>query len=107
MNLELNRPARLLVVDDQETNLKIVGEILGRLGFDIVLASDGDQALLHLDAHAIDLVLLDVLMPGRDGFEICQLIRANPRWTGIPIIFLSAADDKNLIVRALEIGGVD
>lgn len=107
MNSENARPSRLLVVDDQEANLKIIGEILGRLGFDIILASDGDQALRRLENRPVDLILLDVLMPGRDGFEICQLIRANPRWTDIPIIFLSAADDKTLIVRALEVGGVD
>ncbi len=46
-------------------------------------------------------------MPGRDGFEVCRLIRAQPRWVDIPVIFLSAADDKDLIVRALEAGGVD
>jgi two-component system sensor histidine kinase/response regulator len=101
------RPARLLVVDDQEENLNILGKILGRLGFDIILARDSAQALLELELHAIDLILLDVLMPGHDGFETCRLIRTNPRWAGIPIIFLSAADDKNLIVRALDAGGVD
>jgi two-component system sensor histidine kinase/response regulator len=101
------RPARLLVVDDQETNLKVVGDILGQSGFDIVLASDGDQALRRLERQSIDLVLLDVLMPGRDGFEVCRMIRAQPRWVDIPVIFLSAADDKDLIVRALEAGGVD
>ena len=54
-----------------------------------------------------DLILLDVLMPGMDGFEVCRRIRENPEWKDIPIIFLSAADDKDLIVRALEAGGVD
>lgn len=107
MNPAHARPARLLVVDDQEANLRIVGDILGRLGFDIILATDGNQALRHLEDRVVDLILLDVLMPDRDGFEICQLIRANPLWADIPIIFLSAADDKSLIVRALEVGGVD
>jgi len=107
MKSEYNRPIRILVVDDQETNLKVVGEILGQFGFDIVLAGDGDQALRRLEHQAVDLVLLDVLMPGHDGFEVCRLIRAQPRWADIPVIFLSAADDKDLIVRALEVGGVD
>jgi len=107
MNPEHHRPARLLVVDDQEANLRIVGDILGRLGFDIILATDGSQALRRLEHGPVDLILLDVLMPDRDGFEICQLIRANPKWVDTPIIFLSAADDKSLIVRALEVGGVD
>ena len=107
MNRDPARPLRLLVIDDQRTNLKIVGDILGRLGFDILLADDGDQALLHLGTSPVDLILLDVLMPGCDGIEVCRRIRANPEWAEIPIIFLSAAADKPLIVRALEAGGVD
>ena len=102
-----NRTPRLLIVDDQKTNLKIIGDILEKFGFDIILASDGDEALLLLGRGPVDLVLLDVLMPGRDGFEVCREIRAHPQWSDIPVIFLSAADDKNLIVRALEVGGVD
>ena len=98
---------KLLVVDDQEVNLRIVGSSLRKLGFEVFTASDGDQALALLGQNAFDLVLLDVLMPGRDGFEICAAIRANATWADIPIIFLSAAGDKTLIVRALEVGGVD
>lgn len=100
-------PARILVVDDQETNLRVLGDMMGHLGFDIVPALDGEQALRRLSARPVDLVLLDVLMPGLDGFEVCRRIRANVEWIDIPIIFLSAADDKSLIVRALESGGVD
>ena len=98
---------RILVVDDQETNLRVLGDMMGHLGFDIVPALDGEQALRRLAARPVDLILLDVLMPGLDGFEVCKRIRAKPEWTDIPIIFLSAADDKSLIVRALESGGVD
>ena len=101
------RAPRLLVVDDQETNLKIIGDILGEFGFDITLAPSGDDALFQLQRTTVDLILLDVLMPGRDGFQVCQDIRSHPKWADIPIIFLSAADDKSLIVRALEVGGVD
>jgi two-component system sensor histidine kinase/response regulator len=99
--------ARILVVDDQETNLRVLGDMLGHLGFDIVPALDGEQALRRLSSRPVDLILLDVLMPGLDGFEVCRRIRANVAWIDIPIIFLSAADDKSLIVRALESGGVD
>ena len=104
---KFSRTPRLLIVDDQKTNLKIIGDILEKFGFDIIVASDGDEALLRLEHSPVDLVLLDVLMPGRDGFEICQIIRTHPQWSDIPVIFLSAADDKGLIVRALEVGGVD
>lgn len=107
MPSKISRSPRLLVVDDQKTNLKIIGDILEKFGFDIILASDGDEALVLLGRSPVDLVLLDVLMPGRDGFEVCRLIRTHPQWSDIPVIFLSAADDKNLIVRALEVGGVD
>lgn len=99
--------ARILVVDDQETNLRVIGDMMGHLGFDIVPALDGEQALRRLNSRPVDLILLDVLMPGLDGFEVCRRIRANVDWIDIPIIFLSAADDKTLIVRALESGGVD
>ncbi|HWA86464.1 MAG TPA: hybrid sensor histidine kinase/response regulator [Opitutus sp.] len=106
MNRE-NGSARILIVDDQETNLRVLGDMLAHLGFDIVPALDGEQALRRLQNRPVDLILLDVLMPGLDGFETCRRIRAKVEWIDIPIIFLSAADDKSLIVRALESGGVD
>jgi len=98
---------RILVVDDQTTNIQVIGGMLGKLGYDIVPAADGATALKRLALNVPDLILLDVLMPGMDGVETCRRIRANPEWTDIPIIFLSAADDKELVVRALEAGGVD
>jgi two-component system, sensor histidine kinase and response regulator len=107
MRQETSKSSRLLVVDDQEQNLRIVGDMLGEFGYDIILARDCDEALLQLDRHGIDLVLLDLMMPGRDGFQVCRIIREQARWADIPIIFLSAADDKSLIVQALESGGVD
>jgi len=103
----LSAPARVLVVDDQASNVQLVGSILGKLGFEIVPASDGRTALKRLALRVPDLILLDVLMPEMDGFEVCRRIRENPEWQGIPIIFLSAADDKDLIVRAFDSGGVD
>jgi two-component system sensor histidine kinase/response regulator len=99
--------ARILVVDDQEANVQVLGNMLGVLGFEIVPVTSGEDALKRLAARPADLVLLDVLMPGVDGFEVCRRIRAQPALAEIPIIFLSAADDKTFIVRALEAGGVD
>jgi two-component system sensor histidine kinase/response regulator len=97
----------LLVIDDQEANIQIVGAALGKLGFEILPATGGPQAFKRLGIRQPDLILLDLLMPNMDGFEVCQKIKENPAWAEIPIIFLSSADDKDLIVRALEIGGVD
>ncbi len=105
----MNTPpaARILVVDDQEANVRVVGNILGELGFTIVPATSGEQALRRIGARWPDLVLLDLLMPVMDGFEVCRKIIELTPGGEIPIIFLSAADDKQLIVRALEGGGVD
>ncbi len=98
---------KILVVDDQDINQRMVRGILSRLGFEVFVASDGERAVSLLGRHAFDLILLDLLMPGQDGFAVCTTIRAQAEWVDIPIIFLSAADDKDLIVRALEAGGVD
>jgi two-component system, sensor histidine kinase and response regulator len=97
----------LLVVDDQEVNIQVVGAVLGNLGFEILPATSGLQALKRLAVRRPDLILLDLLMPDMDGFELCRRIRDNPDWAEIPIIFLSSADDKDLIVRAFQSGGVD
>ncbi len=100
-------PACVLVVDDQAVNIQIVGAVLGRLGHEIIPATDGATALRRVALRPPDLILLDFMMPGMDGCEVCRQLKASPEWREIPVIFLSAADDKDLIVRALEAGGVD
>jgi two-component system sensor histidine kinase/response regulator len=99
--------ARILVVDDQSSNVQVVGLILGTLGHEIVPASDGATALKRVEALVPDLILLDLLMPGMSGRDVCLELKKNPEWRDIPVIFLSAADDKDLIVSALDAGGVD
>ena len=98
---------RILVVDDQPGNIQVVGTILGALGHEIIPANDGPTALKRLALSPPDLILLDLLMPGMDGCEFCRRLQESPTARDIPVIFLSAADDKDLIVRALEAGGVD
>ncbi|HEY1082872.1 MAG TPA: hybrid sensor histidine kinase/response regulator [Prosthecobacter sp.] len=98
----------IMVVDDQPQNVKLVSDLLTvAMGYEVIQASSGEQALELLQKSVPDLILLDVLMPDLDGVETCKLIKENPVLADIPIIFLSAADDKNLIVQALESGGVD
>lgn len=99
--------ARILVVDDQPSNIQIVGAVLGNLRHEIIPASDGATALKRIALRQPDLILLDLLMPGMDGCEVCRKLKENPAWKDIPVIFLSAADDKDLIVRAFNAGGVD
>lgn len=97
----------LLIVDDQEQNLQVVGTLLTAMGYTVSPATSGAQALERLRNFLPDLILLDMVMPDMDGLQVCREILANPDWKEIPIIFLSAAGDKDLIVRALEAGGVD
>ncbi len=105
----MNSKARenILIVDDQEENLRMVGNVLTMMSYDVRLAKSAEQAIQSLSEHSPDLILLDVMMPEVDGLAACRRIKADQRWESIPVIFLSAADDKNLIVQALETGGVD
>jgi two-component system sensor histidine kinase/response regulator len=100
-------PARILVVDDQPANIQVLGSLLGKLGYEIIPALDGPTALKRLAVHPPDLILLDLLMPEMDGCEVCRRVHENLEWRDLPVVFLSAADDKDLVVRALEAGGVD
>ncbi len=100
-------PPMVLVVDDQEQNVRVVGTVLAQAGFEVGAATNGAQALKRIEARLPDLVLLDLLMPGMDGIETCRRIKADVRFTDLPVIFLSAADDSEHVVQALEVGGVD
>lgn len=97
----------ILIVDDQEENLRGIGNVLTMMSYDITLARNAEQAFKQLFACTPDLILLDVMMPEIDGLTTCRQIKSNANWADIPVIFLSADDDKNVIVQALEAGGVD
>lgn len=104
----ISKKPLILIVDDQPQNVQIVGDLLtATMGYEVLVANSGEEALNRLVDATPDLILLDVLMPGMDGVETCKRIKENHTLADIPIIFLSAADDKNLIVQALESGGVD
>ena len=94
-------------MDDQPANIQIVGAVLGKLGHEIIPAADGPTALKRVALRLPDLILLDLLMPEHGRLRSLPAIEDNPDWKDIPVIFLSAADDKDLIVRALDSGGVD
>ncbi|MDB6038778.1 MAG: hypothetical protein JWM99_2619 [Verrucomicrobiales bacterium] len=97
----------VLVVDDILNNVQIVGSILGSAGYQVVPATNGEQALRYSKNPAPDLILLDVMMPGMDGFEVCRRLKASPETSSIPVIFLTAAVDAELVVKGLEAGAVD
>lgn len=97
----------LLVVEDHSSHIRVLESMLGKHGFEILPASSGAQALQSLRSRRPDLILLKLLMPGLDAFELCERIQENPDWSDIPIVFFSANHDQELVARALESGGVD
>ena len=98
---------RLLVVDDQELNCHSIGNVLGRLDFDIVPAKSGAEALERMMNRRFDLVLIDLMNPAADGLKLCRVISENPAWAGIPVIIHSATGAKDRTARAFESGAVD
>jgi two-component system, sensor histidine kinase and response regulator len=97
----------ILVVDDELANVQVLGTMLATFGYDLMVAQDGAQAIERVGAKTPDLVLLDIRMPGKSGLEVCSELHAMKGMEGVPIIFLSADDEKSTIVKALERGGVD
>ncbi len=103
----LQRGGQVLVVDDQEENLALVEEILTSEGFAVELASDGASALEKARSHPPDCVVLDIMMPGLDGFAVCSELRSRRRTHFVPVVMLTALNDTEDRVRALSLGADD
>jgi len=101
----MRTPPRILVVDDNRANVDILRARLAAHGYEIVTASDGEEALAAVGAHQPDLILLDVMMPKLDGIEVCRRLRADLTLPFIPIVLVTAKTDSKDIVAALEAGG--
>lgn len=100
-------PASVLVVDDVPANIGLLLDALGAAGFKVLVAESGESALAQL-AHGLpDAILLDYRLPGIDGLEVCRRIRVLPGATDVPILFLTAVEDVDEKVRALDAGAVD
>ena len=97
----------ILIVDDEPNNVQVLGSTLSPFGYDIMVASSGNEALEKAAIRTPDLVLLDIRMKGMDGFAVCRKFAETPGLHEIPVIFLSADLEKNTVVKALEAGGVD
>ncbi len=97
----------ILVVDDTVTNLEVVSEILTNASFEVAIAVNGEMALKQVEYRLPDLILLDVMMPGIDGFETCKKLKQNPITRDIPVIFMTANSDTNSKVEGLSLGAVD
>lgn len=97
-------PAHVLIVDDDENTLEILRRWLAKEGYTTVSAADGQQCLDALQKEAFDIVLLDVMMPGVDGLQVCERMRANPQWRTIPVVLLTAKDDMETRTRGMALG---
>jgi two-component system, sensor histidine kinase and response regulator len=97
----------ILIVDDTEENLKILSTILEHAGYDISIQNDGLKALSILKDFKPDLILLDVMMPQMDGFEVCEKIKGDPETKNIPVIFLTARSSLEDLLKGFQVGGVD
>lgn len=98
---------KILIVDDVSKNIQILGNILSQKDYQIAYAQNGQQAIDICEVQDFDLILLDIMMPGIDGYEVCRILKKNPKSDDIPIIFLTAKADMDSIIKGFETGGQD
>jgi len=95
---------KVLIVDDEATIVASLEFLMSRAGYAVCVALNGDEALAAVEAFGPDLVLLDVMMPRRSGFEVCQRMRARPDWAHIKVVMLSAKGRESEIQKGLALG---
>lgn len=98
-------PAKVLVVEDNETNVSILLELLKE--YDLMVARDGATAMELIEHERPDVVLLDIVMPGMDGYEVCTRLKADPAVADIPILFITGQTDEQSILRGFDVGASD
>ena len=103
----LHAPKRILAVDDSMTYLQTLNEILSGEGYDVILAHSGEEALDMLAVQSVDCILLDRLMPGMGGTQACRLLKASPTTRDIPLIMLTAMEDREAMIEGLSTGADD
>lgn len=100
-------PPTVLVVDDTPTNIQVLFDLLDAAGYRVAIAKSGEIALQRIQRHLPDLILLDVMMPGMDGFEVCRRLKADAQTQDIPVLFMTALTDTVNKVQGLQLGAVD
>lgn len=103
----MSKQDAILIVDDNVTNLKVLVETLTEAEFRIFVASNGQKALERVQYDPPDLVLLDVMMPDMNGFEVCRRLKEDPKTQDIPVIFITGLSDAEDKVEGFQTGGVD
>jgi DNA-binding response OmpR family regulator len=101
------RGAKVLLVEDEEQLRRVMKDLLEREGYIVAEARDGVQALDEVDRHAPDIIVLDLNLPGLDGYSVLQQLRSRPATRGIPVMVLTAKGDEDNEVRVFELGADD
>lgn len=99
--------AKILIVDDTPENLRLLMGLLSSSGFNVATATSGQMALAAIEKVNPDLILLDIMMPDMDGYEVCRQLKQNPATVEIPVIFISALSDSLDKIKAFDVGGMD
>lgn len=97
----------VLIVDDEKDIRDLLAYNLSKEGFAVLTAADGNEALSQMAQHPVSIVILDIMMPGLDGFEVCRQIRANEKWKSLPVVFLTARSAEVDQIVGLELGADD
>ncbi len=97
----------ILIVDDIAKNIQLLGKVLDNQGYGVVAVTNSDQVLKAARKHSPDLILLDIMMPGMSGFDVCEELKADDELAEIPVIFLTARSEEEDIIKGLNLGGAD
>lgn len=103
----MHQPPKILIVDDEPFNVDTLEQELDDLGYTTVSAANGRQALAQVAAEDPDLILLDIMMPEMDGFQVLSHLKADTTWRDIPVIIISAMTDLNSVVKGIKLGAED
>ncbi len=101
---KMKKKSTILIVDDNPENLRVLGSIIAENGYNPGFAENGTEALLYLEKKHPALILLDIMMPDIDGFEVCRRLKQDATLAEIPIIFLTAKTEKEDVIAGLEFG---
>lgn len=100
------RKPKILVVDDQPINIQVIYSVL-KNQFTVVMATNGEQALVQAEQHRPELIILDVMLPDIDGYEVCRRLKLNPSTSGLPVIFVTGNDRPVDEQRGFSLGAID
>jgi len=103
----MSAPAKVLVVDDTPHNVKLLADLLTVKGYSVATAVNGEEALAKVAADPPDLILLDVMMPGLSGYDVCRRLRADPGTSLLPVVLVTSLDPQSERVKGIEAGADD